>query len=48
MIFSFLCSVFVGSFRCNIAATTFYFAAWYVLSVGMWLSFCCFDIAPLV
>ena len=31
-----------------IAATTFSFAAWYVLWVGMWLSFCCFDLAPLV
>ena len=36
------------SFICNIAATTFSFAPWYVLWVGMWLSFCCFDLAPLV
>ena len=28
--------------------TTFSFAAWYVLWVGMWLSLCCFDLAPLV
>ena len=49
------CDIFVlyvpclwGSFRGNIAATTFSLAAWYVLWVGMWLSFCCFDLAPLV
>ena len=35
-------------FRCNIAATTFSFAAWYVLWVEMWLSLCCFDLAPLI
>ena len=45
---SFFMFCFCGeSFRCNIAATTFSFAA-YVLWVGMWLSFCCFDLGPLV
>ena len=49
VIFSFFYVPFLWrSFRCNIAATTLSFAAWYVLWVGMWLSFCSFDLAPLV
>ena len=36
-IFVFYVPLLWGSFRCNIAATTFSFAAWYVLWVGMWL-----------
>ena len=49
VIFSFfMFRVCVGVLYYNIAATTFSFAPWYVLWVGMWLSFCCFDLAPLV
>ena len=49
VIFSFFMFRFCGgSFRCNIAATTFSFVAWYVLWIEIWLSFCCFDLAPLV
>ena len=48
VIFFFMFRFCGGIFRCNIAATTFSFAAWYVLWVGMWLSVCSFDLAPLV